>query len=456
MHYPGDAIHELEPEVYRCILGSLSEAVCALDLQERIICFNREAQDLMKVSCEEALGASLQAVFQHQAVELRSWVTRVRESGKPIRGEAMKLTNRKAQSIPVVFSTAPVFDKKGMTCGVVILFQDNRPIEILRRELKHTYTAGDIVTKDKRMRQILANLQKVAESDSTVLLHGPTGTGKELFARSIHASSRRRKGPFVAINCTALPDTLLESELFGYRKGAFTDAKRDKRGQFTVAEKGTLLLDEIGDISPAMQAKLLRVIEEKEYLPLGATSPRKANVRILAATNRELQKMVDSGTFRSDLYYRLNVVEFHLPPLYERPSDIPLLIEHFMEVLNAEHGRRVHRISHDAMMYLMHYSYPGNVRELRNIIEHAFVLCKDDEIEYHCLPARVLHDSNPSRTVPVRLPVAIPLRRMPPEEQRSLIHRILEEQDGHRAKTAQVLGIDKSTLWRKIKKYKIE
>jgi len=445
----------MQAEVYKSILRSLSEAVCAVDLHLRIRCFNHQAQRLTGVSMQDALGAPLENVFPADTGQLYSLIASVMESGKMIRSTRTHLVNRYGQNIPVIANTAPVLDNTGTVNGVVVVLEDNRDIELLRRELRQEYTFGDIVTKDDRIRRILDILPNVAQSDASILILGPTGTGKELVARAIHSASSHRDGPFVAVNCGALPDTLLESELFGYKKGAFTDAKQDKQGRFALAEGGTLLLDEIGDVSAAMQVKLLRVLQERKYDPLGGTESIKANVRIVAATNRDLQKMVEAKEFWADLYYRLNVIEFCLPSLSDRPGDIPLLLEHFIEVLNAEKGRSVKGISHTAMSCLMRYSYPGNVRELRNIIEHAYVLCSDHEIREQCLPSRVLGFSSSSGPEPSPKP-AMPLWRMPTEDQCQIIRSILYAHNGHRKRTAKALGIDKSTLWRKMKKFGIE
>lgn len=446
---------DIQAEAHKCILRSLSEAVCAVDMRRRIICFNRQAQRLTGVEQQHALGAALEEIFPAQTGQLRWLVESVMESGQAIPATRIELATRRRKRIPVMAKAAPIVRQSGKVDGVTVILQDNRRIELLRRELRHAYAFGDIVTKDDRIRQILEVVPTVARSKSAVLIQGATGTGKELLARAIHSASPHREGPFVAINCGALPHTLLESELFGYEKGAFTDAKEDKPGRFALAEGGTLLLDEIGDVPLAMQVKLLRVLEETKYEPLGSTQSRKADVRIVAATNRDLDTMVNAGQFRADLYYRLNVMEFQLPPLADRPCDIPLLLEHFMELLNAEKGRDVRRISPAAMNCLMRYAYPGNVRELRNILEHAYVLCPDDEIRSDCLPARVVGVSNSwehGRSQPV---ASRPLRRMPPGEQRRRIIEVLNRYDGHRAKTANALGIDKSTLWRKMKKFDV-
>jgi transcriptional regulator with PAS, ATPase and Fis domain len=283
-----------------------------------------------------------------------------------------------------------------------------------------------------------------------VLIEGPTGSGKELFARAIHNLSQRGKKKFVAVNCGALPDTLLESELFGYVKGAFTDAKKDKPGRFAIAGGGTILLDEIADISPATQVKLLRVLQEKEYEPLGSTETIKADVRVIAATNKNLRELAGRGLFRDDLYYRLNIVKLTLPPLMDRREDIPLLTEHFIHKFNARKGKNIQEISPKAMAVLMRHEFPGNIRELENIIEHAFVLCRGHEINPEHLPPELLSglpkiDHLENKTIVVMRDHA---------EEASIISA-LRKHNGNRNKAALELGIDKTTLWRKMKKLAI-
>jgi transcriptional regulator with PAS, ATPase and Fis domain len=280
------------------------------------------------------------------------------------------------------------------------------------------------------------------------LIQGPSGTGKELFAKAIHHLSRRKEKPFVHVNCGALPDTLLESELFGYVKGAFTDAKKDKPGRFALAHGGTIFLDEVGDMSPALQVKLLRVIQEREYEPLGSLTSRKTDARIVAATNKDLSDLVSRGKFREDLFYRLNVVKIELPPLSERKEDIPLLIDTFIQKFNAKMGRQITGLSEQALRVLLRHEYPGNVRELENIIEHAFVLCRGNRIDLSCLPKELAEQgaqrpgSGPAQSVK-------PLKRSEAE----VIEETLERHGRSRGETAKELGIDRTTLWRKMKEH---
>ena len=294
------------------------------------------------------------------------------------------------------------------------------------------------------MQQIFKILPQVADSESTVLLQGETGTGKELIARSIHGLSSRREKPFVAINCGALPDTLLESELFGYKAGAFTNATKDKPGHIAIAEGGTLFLDEIGDVSAAFQMRLLRVLQERKYQPLGGIKQVQANVRIIAATNKNLADLVNKGIFREDLFYRINVVPIALPPLRDRKEDIPLLIEHFIGRLNRLRGKAVSGISQEALALLMAHNYPGNIRELENIIEHAFVICPEGAIEPSCMPGNLI-EAAPHPTT--EGPIETALKSI----ETQAIMDALKRNNYNRLATARDLGMHKSTLFRKIK-----
>ncbi|MGD8277097.1 MAG: sigma-54 dependent transcriptional regulator [Gemmatimonadota bacterium] len=322
--------------------------------------------------------------------------------------------------------------------------------EIRRRE--HTVTTRPI-GKNRAFLEVLKLSETVAPTDSTVLLTGESGTGKEVIARYIHRLSEREAGPFVSINCGALPENLLESELFGHVKGSFTGAVRDKQGLMAVARGGTFLLDEVAEMSPALQVKLLRALQEREVVPVGATEPVRIDVRIIAATNRDLEKEIRAGSFRSDLYYRLNVITLHIPPLRERMDDIPLLAEHFLGRLNASRGNgngdgTPRRLSETGLATLQSYDWPGNVRELENALERAAILSTTDEITADALPR------------PIREPAARPLvaDRAPPNPTLELVERayilwVLEAEGGNKARAAEVLGIDPSTLYRKLNRY---
>ena len=322
-----------------------------------------------------------------------------------------------------------------------------RMVEELRAQLARRYTLGDMLSKNHEMQRLFDILPHVAESDSTVLIEGESGTGKEVLARAIHSLGSRQNKPLVTLSCGALPDTLLESELFGYKAGAFTDARKDKPGRFAMAEGGTIFLDEIGDVSPALQLRLLRVLEERTFEPLGATESVKADVRVVAATNRSLADLVKAGTFRQDLYYRINVVRLSLPPLRRRREDIPLLMEHFIARFSRLQDRDIAGVSPEVLQILMTHDYPGNVRELENIIEHAFVLCRGSFILPDHLPeslGRTGGPESPSRSRVLR------------EMEGGLLYETLRRNGWNRRVTAKELGIHKTTLWRKIKRFGLD
>ena len=305
--------------------------------------------------------------------------------------------------------------------------------------------------KSKGMRKIFAILPDIAESDATVLIEGPSGSGKELLARAVHSFSLRRRKPLVAVNCGALPESLFESELFGYSQGAFTDAKRNKAGRLALAEGGTLFLDEVSELSPATQVKLLRVLQEREYEPLGSVKPVRSNVRVVAATNSRLAELVSSGRFRDDLYFRLAVVRLTIPSLNERREDIPYLVEHFIAKFNAKRGKNISGVSPECMGLFMRHEFTGNVRELENLIEYAFVLCHDQQIEVRHLPedfqnlTLVSNEPAASRTFS-RLKWA----------EADTVQAALRRNKYDLGRTAQDLKVSRTTLWRKMKRYGIE
>jgi transcriptional regulator with PAS, ATPase and Fis domain len=325
-------------------------------------------------------------------------------------------------------------------------FRDLSPLEELQKEIKRTYTFEDIISKNHRIAQLFEILPNIAESESTVLIEGPSGSGKELFARAIHNLSPRARGPFVAVNCGALPDTLLESELFGYVQGAFTDARKDKPGRFELARGGTIFLDEVESLTPATQVKLLRVLQDKAFQPLGGTVPVKADARVVAASKENVSVLVEKGTFRDDLYFRLNVVRVVLPPLVERRDDIPLLVNHFVEKFNRKMDRSIAGVSDEVLELLMKYDFPGNVRELENIIEHAFVMCREEEIKLQHLPPEFLQpdrkNSEPAHP-----------QSLLDDAERQAILAALGRHNWNKAQTANDLNLHRTSLWRKMKKY---
>jgi len=430
------------------ILESISDGVFTVDHHWRITSFNRAAEEITGVSREEAVGRYCWEVFRSNMCEGDCALKRTMNDGKSFVSSSTSIINRDKKLIPISVSTSLLINDDGEVLGGVEIFRDHSLVEELRRDLGGHVAVDDMVSRSKRMQEIFAILDQVGESDSSVLITGETGTGKELMARAIHNHSTRRDQPFVTVNCGALPDNLLESELFGYKAGAFTDARTDRQGLFAAADNGTILLDEIGDTSTAFQVKLLRVLEEGEYTPLGSSRPMKTNARVIAATHRDLQQMIQRGDFRRDLFYRINVISLALPPLRERPEDILMLAERFIEKMNRRKNKMISGLSAVAAELLTDYHYPGNIRELENIIEHAFVLCRNGEITPDHLPASLSHrigeDHHQSRELDLKSAAAA--------GEKEIILKALEQHAYNRTAVAARLGMHKSTLFRKIKK----
>lgn len=319
----------------------------------------------------------------------------------------------------------------------------------LKQQLSQRLGCMDFVADSEAMMKIVETLEKVIPTKSNILLLGESGTGKGLLAELIHCNSPRRDRPFISINCSAIPEGLLESELFGYKKGAFTGAVSDKTGLIVMADQGTLFLDEIGDMPLGLQAKILKVLETSEVIPLGDTRPRVVDIRLIAATNQDLEEKIANKTFREDLYYRLNVIEIRIPPLRERKEDIPLLVNHFIRVYSEENKKSVKGIDGNAMRWLMQYSWPGNVRELRNVIERAVVLSQGEYITERDLPDRI------KRTASEHIEVST-LKASLENYEKNLIQGIYQSRGRNKEETAKALGIDLATLYRKLKKYGIE
>ena len=437
-------------DFFQTILDSVADGIFTIDKGRRITSFNRAAERITGFTHDEAIGKLCHEVFHASICQNACAVEEAIKTGKAVIDRPLNIITKGGKMVSISVSASPLSNGNKKAIGGVETFRDLSAIEELKKEIQKRYTFEDIVSKNREIQKIFDIMPDVAESDSTVLIEGPSGSGKELFAKAIHNLSSRKDKPYIVVNCGALPDSLLESELFGYVKGAFTDAYRDKQGRFSLAEGGTIILDEIGDTSPIFQVKLLRVIQEKEYQPLGSTKTLKADVRIMAATNRSLAEQVRSGKFRQDLYYRLNVVRIELPPISRRREDIPLLTEHFMNVFNLKRNKHITGVSDDVMDFLMRYPFPGNVRELENIIEHAFVLCRNSIIEMKHLPQEIIEVSievKPSPTEDISLLCAA---------ERKTIEETLKKYSGIRAAAARVLGISTVTLWRKMKKFRIK
>jgi len=428
------------------ILESISDGVFTVDFEKRITFFNRAAELITGFKAEEAIGQYCFDIFRANTCHDKCPMDAA-TAGHPQINVRARIIDKSGEQKPICINTALLKDSHGEILGGVETFRDLSELERLRRELSHSFTTEDIVGNHPRMRGILSLLPDIAESESPVLIEGPTGSGKELFARAIHNLSPRKDHPFIAVNCAALPETLLESELFGYSRGAFTGALRNKPGRFLLANKGTLFLDEIGTTSPAFQADLLRVLEDGEFMPLGETKALRVDVRVVAATNVDLKKLILQGRFREDLYYRLNVVKISLPALRERKEDIPLLIDHFIQKFNLIKGRAIRGVTPDVLSYLMGYPFPGNIRELENIIQYAFIRCKADLIGLEHLSEELLEKADDQKGFLSDLHASHHPEEV--EQIRSLLNRY----EGNRIETAKALGISRSTLWRKIKKY---
>lgn len=427
------------------ILQSISDGVFTVDLTWRITSFNRAAEEITGVSCDEAIGQRCSEVFRSSMCGAACPLRQTVKTGKPIIGKSGYIINSKGKRIPISISTAVLQNNSGRVIGGAETFRDLSELEMLRHELEEKFQLGNLSSRSPLVQRVLEALPAIASSPSTVLILGETGTGKGLVARTIHSLSPRHRGPFVALNCGAFPDTLLESELFGYKSGAFTGATRDKPGRFSLAKGGFLFLDEIAEIPPALQVKLLRVLQERTYEPLGSTRSEAADARIIVATNKDLAEQVRNGLFREDLYYRVNVVRIELPPLRRRKEDIPLLAGQFISRFNRLQGKAVRGITSEALSLLMAHHWPGNIRELENAIERAFILCSEGYIDIKQLPEDLIGQGASAG-------IDSSVRSAHDILDAQAIRAALERTGFNRLLAARELGIHKTTLFRKIKK----
>lgn len=427
------------------ILESISDGVFTVDMEWCVTSFNRAAEEITGVPRQEAIGRRCSDVFRSSMCGASCALRQTLETGKPVIGKSGYIIDADGNRIPISISTAILRDGEGRVIGGAETFRDLSEVEALRQELEGKFRVGDLVSRSPLMQRVMEVLPAIASSPSTVLILGETGTGKELVARTIHSLSPRNQGPFIAVNCGALPDTLLESELFGYKTGAFTGAHKDKPGRFALAGGGSIFLDEIGEVSPALQVRLLRVLQERTYEPLGATRSEEADVRVIVATNKDLAEEVRRGRFREDLYYRVNVMRVELPPLRRRKEDIPFLVEQFVARFNGLQQKSIQGIAVEALSLLMAYDWPGNIRELENVIERAFILCNEGLIGISHLPGELTaHELTAGVDADVRFAHDI--------LDAQAIRAALERNAFNRLAAARELGIHKTTLFRRIKK----
>jgi PAS domain S-box-containing protein len=438
-----------DAEIAGLIFESISDGVFTTDRDCRITSFNKAAEAISGFSRDEAIGQYCFDIFRSDVCQSRCPLRHTLKNGEEHRNVRANIISREGKNVPIAVSTTVLYDNRGRARGAVEFFHDLSQLESLRAHITRLKQFEDLISSNQQMQRIFGLLPEIAESECNVLIQGPSGSGKELIAQAIHNLSPRKENPYIKLNCAALPETLLESELFGYVKGAFTDAKRDKPGQFLLAHGGTLLLDEIAEMPLALQVKLLRVLNNGEFHPLGSTASYFSDARIICATNANLEECVRQGRFRDDLFYRINVIGVQIPPLKDRLEDLPLLIDFFIQKFSSKRGRAIQGVSPEVLKLLRRYDFPGNVRELENIIEHAFVLCHEETIEVYHLPPKVVaaieekearHNGN----------------GLAAGSEEAIIRETLLRHLGNRDKTARELGMHRATLWRKIKKYGIE
>jgi two-component system response regulator HydG len=434
-----------QQQCWKMILDSIADGVFTVDADMRITTFNRAAEEITGFSASEAVGSCCHEIFRTRVCFTACSLREAQATGEAVVNRELDITDKKNRKVPVSFNASVLRNAQGHAVGGVKTFRDLSPIYTLRRGIREKYSFRDLVSRNPAMLRLFDLLPDVAATEATVLLNGDSGTGKELFTRAIHDLSPRREGPLVVVNCGALPEPLLESEIFGSRKGAYTGSVENRPGRLEMARGGTLFLDEIGDMPLPLQVKLLRVIENREFQPLGARSPLRADVRFVTATHRNLEEMVAEGSFRRDLFFRINVVQFKIPPLKERADDIPLLLDMALDRFNGRYGKKIRGFSSEALMVLLQHHYPGNVRELLNIVEQAVIFCRDGEIGVDLLPRAVFccgQNQEAGKPVPAA----------PPQMSREMLEQLLARHNGNRSHVARELGVERTTLWRWMKK----
>ncbi len=433
------------------IFNSNIEGTFTIDHEWNITSFNTSAELITGYSKSEATGKKCWEIFNSSLCRNGCHMEQTMDKGKAMIGKELEIVHKNGMMVPIRVNSGILLNNKWERVGAVETFLDVSEIVNLSSHLSGLFTFERIVGKNKEMEQVLSVLESVAQTDSSVLITGESGTGKELIARAIHLHSARKNRPFIAVNCSAYVESLIESELFGHEKGAFTGAVRGKTGRFELAQGGTLFLDEIGDLSIAVQTKLLRVLEMREFERVGGNRTIRLDTRIIAATNKVLTDEIAASRFREDFYYRINVVNIHLPALRDRKDDLPLLVSHFIDLFNGTFKKQIKQCSVAAFDILMEYHWPGNIRELENVIEHCFVLCNGDTIQTEHLPKRMreLGEKNVSKRYSAQ---GNDLQ----EAESHVILTTLNRFNGNRTMTAKALNMHSTTLWRKMRKYKIE
>mgnify|MGYP002073663254 FL=1 len=433
------------------IFNSNIEGTFTIDNDWTVTSFNTSAEKITGYKTSDAIGKKCWEIFNSSICRNGCHMEQTLLKGKAMLGNELEIIHRSGKKVPIRVNSNILMNNKNEKIGAIETFLDISELKNLSAHLNDFFKYENIVGRNKEIKQIISVLESVSQTDTTVLITGESGTGKELAARAIHLNSSRKTGPFIAVNCSAFVESLIESELFGHEKGAFTGAIKTKIGKFELAQGGTLFLDEIGDLSIAVQTKLLRVLETREFERVGGNKTIKMDARIIAATNKNLIDEIAEGRFREDLFYRINVINIHLPPLRERMDDLPLIINHFIELFNKKFNKNIKQFSSSAFDILMEYNWPGNIRELENVIEHCFVICTGDIIQVECLPKRLREQKFKSA-----MPSNSNSKKSFKDAEKELIISVLEKNNHNRTKAAKELNINPSTLWRKMKKLGID
>lgn len=448
IHLP-KGLHEvfIQKENLEAIFNSLSEGIIVVDNELKITHVNKSALKITGYLADEIFGQSCTDILRGALCGSVCLMAKTRDEKREHNEVQVEIIRKDLEQRTLQLKTSLLCNRDGEAMGVVVIFNDQTELERLREELKERYKFHNIVGKSRTMLTVYSLIKQVAPMDTTVLIEGESGTGKELVARAIHYQSSRSGKPFVKVNCSALAISILESELFGHVKGAFTGALYDKKGRFEEADGGTVFLDEIGDISPLIQTKLLRILEHREFERVGENKTRTVDARIITASNKDLKELVTKGQFREDLYYRLKVLPIHLPPLRERREDIPLLVNHFINQFNRKMEKAIQGISREAMEAILNYQWPGNVRELEHAIEYAFIVSTGNSIVLYNLPQEV------------RCPEGHPLikdgMKLTGIDEVTRIREALKETGENHSEAARLLGISRTTFWRRLKAHQL-